>query len=189
MTGGPDGILAVDIASAKCSVGAPPFVNCDCDVLLDSLFLPAGPTVGFVPFNVRVRACGKAEAAATASTPEAAIIPAEASKSADDKCSSSNVTDSAHASTLVHTELDSDTIQPAYEWRLPQESTIVDEHFRATTQLRRVPAEAPTEFPIRTERLDNDGFAIDLESISRVLVLPSNARTKYFTQVNAELHG
>ena len=177
MTGGPDGIFAVDIASAKCSVGAPPFVNCDCDVLLDSFFLPAGPTIGFVPFNVRVRGCEEAEAAATAST-KAAFIPAKASESANNKCSSSDDMDGAHASTLVHTELKSDTIQPpAYEWRLPQESTIVDEHFSTSTQLRRVPAEAPTEFPTRTERLGNDGIAIDLESISRVLMLPSNTGT------------
>ena len=185
MTGGPDGIFAVDIASAKCSVGAPPFVNCDCDVLLDSLFLPAGPTVGFVPFNVRVRASGEAEAAAIASA-KAAFIPAEAGEFANDKCSSSSDDmDSVHALTLVHTELKSDTIQPAYEWWLSKESIVVDEHFSATTQLRK----APTEFPTRNERLGNDGFAIDLESIARVLVLPSNAKTKYSTQVNAELHG
>ena len=172
MTGGPGGIFAVDIASAKCSVGAPPFVNCDCDILLDSLFLPAGPTVGFVPFNIRVRACGEAEATASASNPEAAIISAKAGESAGDTCSSSDDTDSAHAPPLV--QLKFDAIQPAYEWRLSQESIVVDEHFSAANQERLMPTVPPTDLPNRTGRLGNDGFAIDLESISRVFALPSN---------------
>jgi len=167
VSGGPQGIVELKIKGAQAAIGAPLF-DCDCDILLDSLFFPVGPSVGFVPFNVRIRACGEAEATArirpAAAMESTSDVTTDAGKHGNDAYSVDNDTIVEQTSPLILTQMTSDTIQSSREWRLSQES-IVDEHYSATMPLQRAPAEAPTSLITCTGQVGNDGFAIDLESI------------------------
>ena len=95
------------------------------------------------------------------STPD---VTTDAGKRSDDAYSFDNDTIGEQTSPSILTQMTSDTIQSSREWRLSQDSIVVDEHFSATIPLQRAPAETSTSLITRTGQVGNDGFAIDLES-------------------------